>query len=181
MKMRADPRSRSKFAGAELRSPQEAPPGAGSQDERERADRVGCGPIEPPQRYDTPPVTHTSAENAAEHRQVTVMFIGLFDSTPSSAHVSLLKEAISAYQQRIVEVMRFYDGFVLKNLNDGVLACFGYPMVQEDQAERAGTRWDAGDPGCGRNHGARFAANACRHRNWNSGRRRLHWIIWIGK
>jgi class 3 adenylate cyclase len=90
-----------------------------------------------PQRYDTPPVTHTSAENAAEHRQVTVMWIGLFDSTTSSAHVSLLKEAISAYQQRIVEVMRFYDGSVLKNLNDGVLACFGYPMVQEDQAERA--------------------------------------------
>jgi class 3 adenylate cyclase len=69
------------------------------------------------------------AQGSAERQQVTGIFVGLFDSTTPSL--------ISAAQRQIAEVVHFLDGIVAKNLNDGVLAYFGYPQVYEDHAERA--------------------------------------------
>ena len=85
-----------------------------------------------------PSTTYTSGKNSADRRQVTVMFTGLVNSTTLSADTGSqpITGAISAGQQRVAEVVRFYDGFVVKNLNDGVLACFGYPQVHEDDVER---------------------------------------------
>ena len=48
-----------------------------------------------------------------------------------------LRDVISAYQKRVSETVRRFDGFVAKYLGDGVLAFFGSPQAHEDAAELA--------------------------------------------
>jgi predicted ATPase/class 3 adenylate cyclase len=75
----------------------------------------------------------------AERRQVTVMFSDLVGSTALSARMDPedLREVISAYQNRVTETVRRFNGFVAKYLGDGVLIYFGYPRAHEDDAEQA--------------------------------------------
>src|SRR5262249_53993115 len=77
--------------------------------------------------------------DAAERRQVTVMFTDLVGSTALSARMDPedLREIISAYQKCVAETVRRFDGFVAKYMGDGVLVYFGYPQAHEDDAERA--------------------------------------------
>ena len=77
--------------------------------------------------------------DAAERRQVTVMFSDLVGSTALSARMDPedLREVISAYQKCVTETVRHFDGFVAKYMGDGVLVYFGYPQAHEDDAERA--------------------------------------------
>jgi class 3 adenylate cyclase/predicted ATPase len=77
--------------------------------------------------------------DAAERRQVTVMFSDLVGSTALSARMDPedMREVIFAYQKCVAEVIRGFDGFVAKYMGDGVLAYFGYPQAHEDDAERA--------------------------------------------
>jgi hypothetical protein len=81
-----------------------------------------AAPITPPAA--SPPV------DAAERRQVTVMFSDLVGSTALSARMDPedLREIISAYQKYVAEIVRRFDGFVAKYLGDGVLVYFGYPL-----------------------------------------------------
>ena len=76
---------------------------------------------------------------AAERRQVTVMFSDLVGSTALSANLDPedLHEIIAAYQKCVAETVRRFGGFVAKYLGDGVLVYFGYPQAHEDDAERA--------------------------------------------
>ena len=76
---------------------------------------------------------------AAERRQVTVMFSDLVGSTALSARMDPedLREIISAYQKCVAETVRRFGGFVAKYMGDGVLVYFGYPQAHEDDAERA--------------------------------------------
>ena len=78
-------------------------------------------------------------QNAAERRQVTVIFSDLVGSTALSARMDPedLREVISAYQKCVAETMRRFGGFVAKYMGDGVLVYFGYPQAHEDDAERA--------------------------------------------
>src|SRR6516162_6445111 len=78
-------------------------------------------------------------QDAAERRQVTVMFSDLVGSTALSARVDPedLREVISAYQKCVTETVRRFGGFVAKYMGDGVLVYFGYPQAHEDDAERA--------------------------------------------
>jgi class 3 adenylate cyclase len=78
-----------------------------------------------------PALIEPKAHDAAERRQVTVMFSDLVGSTALSARMDPedLREVISAYQKCV--------GFVAKYLGDGVLVYFGYPHAHEDDAERA--------------------------------------------
>jgi class 3 adenylate cyclase len=78
--------------------------------------------------------------DAAERRQVTVMFSDLVGSTALAARMDPedLREVISAYQKCVAETVRRFDGFVARYLGDGVLVYFGYPRAHEDDAERAG-------------------------------------------
>src|SRR5271154_5489332 len=78
-------------------------------------------------------------QDAAERRQVTVMFSDLVGSTPLSARMDPedLREVISAYQKCVAETVRRFGGFVAKYMGDGVLVYFGYPQAHEDDAERA--------------------------------------------
>src|SRR5215472_3200686 len=81
----------------------------------------------------------TPRPDAAERRQVTVMFSDLVGSTALSARMDPedLREVISAYQKCVADTVRRFDGFVAKYLGDGVLVYFGYPGAHEDDAERA--------------------------------------------
>jgi class 3 adenylate cyclase/predicted ATPase len=76
---------------------------------------------------------------AAERRQVTVLFSDLVGSTALSSQMDPedLREIISAYQRCVAEVVIRSNGFIAKYLGDGVLVYFGYPQAHEDDAERA--------------------------------------------
>jgi class 3 adenylate cyclase/predicted ATPase len=84
-------------------------------------------------------LTGTKPQDAAERRQLTVMFCDLVGSTALSARFDPeeLREEIRAYQHAVSSVVARYDGFVAKFMGDGVLAYFGYPRAHEDDAERA--------------------------------------------
>jgi len=65
--------------------------------------------------------------DAAERRQVTVMFSDLVGSTALSARMDPedLREVISAYQMCVAETVRHFGGFVARYMGDGVLIFFG--------------------------------------------------------
>jgi class 3 adenylate cyclase len=77
--------------------------------------------------------------DAAERRQLTVMFCDLVGSTALSAIMDPedLREVIALYQKTVGDSVRQFDGFVAKYMGDGVLIYFGYPQAHEDGAERA--------------------------------------------
>jgi class 3 adenylate cyclase/tetratricopeptide (TPR) repeat protein len=85
------------------------------------------------------PAIEPKAHDAAERRQVTVMFSDLVGSTALSARMDLedLRELIAAYQKCVSQTVRRFGGFVAKYMGDGVLIYFGYPQAHEDDAEQA--------------------------------------------
>src|SRR5580704_17414494 len=94
---------------------------------------------ERPDSVAAPPQPEPRIQDAAERRQVTVMFSDLVGSTALSARMDPedLREVISAYQKCVAETVQRFGGFVAKYLGDGVLVYFGYPQAHEDDAERA--------------------------------------------
>ena len=64
------------------------------------------------------------ASEAAERRQVTVMFSDLVGSTALSARMDPedLREVISAYQRCVTETVRRFGGFVAKYMGDVCLS-----------------------------------------------------------
>lgn len=85
---------------------------------------------------DSPP-----AADAAERRQITVVFCDLADSTQLSARLDPedLRDVVRRYQHAVHEVVERFDGHVAQHLGDGVLIYFGYPRAHEDDARRAVT------------------------------------------
>jgi class 3 adenylate cyclase/predicted ATPase len=77
--------------------------------------------------------------DAAERRQITVLFSDLVGSTALSTRMDPedLRKLISAYQKCVTETVRRFGGFVAKYMGDGVLVYFGYPEAHEYDAERA--------------------------------------------
>jgi class 3 adenylate cyclase len=84
-------------------------------------------------------VTIARPQDAAERRQVTVMFSDLVGSTALSGRMDPedLREVISAYQKSVADTVQRFGGFVAKYMGDGILIYFGYPQAHEDDAERA--------------------------------------------
>jgi class 3 adenylate cyclase/tetratricopeptide (TPR) repeat protein len=78
-------------------------------------------------------------KDAAERRQLTVLFSDLVGSTELSGRMDPedLREVISAYSRCVAETVHRFGGFVAKYMGDGVLIYFGYPHAHEDDAERA--------------------------------------------
>src|SRR5262249_49761235 len=72
--------------------------------------------------------TGAKPRDAAERRQLTVMFCDLVGSTALSVRFDPeeLREEIRAYQNTVSGVVARYDGFIAKFMGDGVLAYFGY-------------------------------------------------------
>ena len=79
------------------------------------------------------------APDAAERRQLTVMFCDLVGSTAMSARLDPedMREVIGAYHKSCATLITQNGGFVAKYMGDGVLAYFGYPQAHEHDAERA--------------------------------------------
>jgi class 3 adenylate cyclase len=84
------------------------------------------------------PVT-PEPQNAAERRQLTVMFVDLVGSTALSARLDPedMREIVGAYHRSCAVQITKAGGFVAKYMGDGVLAYFGYPQAHEHDAERA--------------------------------------------
>jgi class 3 adenylate cyclase len=80
-----------------------------------------------------------SPTDAAERRQLTVMFCDLVGSTALSSRLDPedMREIIGVYHRSCTEQITKAGGFVAKYMGDGVLAYFGYPQAHEDDAERA--------------------------------------------
>src|ERR1700728_2352685 len=84
------------------------------------------------------PVT-PQPHDAAERRQLTVMFVDLVGSTALSARLDPedMREIVGAYHRSCAEQIAKAGGFVAKYMGDGVLAYFGYPQAHEHDAERS--------------------------------------------
>jgi class 3 adenylate cyclase len=75
----------------------------------------------------------------AERRQLTVMFIDLVGSTALSSRLDPqdMREVLHAYQSAVTSEITRVEGHLAKLMGDGVLAYFGWPRADEDDAERA--------------------------------------------
>jgi hypothetical protein len=71
-------------------------------------------------------VLSAAPQDAAERRQVAVMFCDLVGSTALSARMDPedLREIISSYQNCVAQTVQRIGGFVAKNMGDGVLVYF---------------------------------------------------------
>jgi class 3 adenylate cyclase len=91
---------------------------------------------EPPQ---PPPVAPPPTESSGERRHVTVMFCDLVDSTGIAAKLDAeeWRDLVGAYIDAASAAVVEMGGKVAKKLGDGLMALFGYPVAQENDAERA--------------------------------------------
>jgi class 3 adenylate cyclase len=86
------------------------------------------------------PESHApTSKDAAERRQLTVMFCDLVASTAMSARLDPedMRNIIAAYHKCCARLITGSGGFVAKYMGDGVLAYFGYPQAHEHDAEHA--------------------------------------------
>jgi class 3 adenylate cyclase len=86
-----------------------------------------------------PPPFSASIEATGERRHVTVMFCDLVDSTGISAQLDAeeWRDLVGAYLDAASSAVMEMGGKVAKKLGDGLMALFGYPVAQENDAERA--------------------------------------------
>jgi SAM domain (Sterile alpha motif)/Adenylate and Guanylate cyclase catalytic domain len=83
--------------------------------------------------------TTPAPEAASERRHVTVMFCDLVDSTGIAARLDAeeWRDLLGAYLDAASGAVEEMGGKVSKRLGDGLMAMFGYPVAQENDAERA--------------------------------------------
>jgi class 3 adenylate cyclase len=76
---------------------------------------------------------------SAERRPITVMFCHLVGSTSLAAKLDAedWRNLVNAYLDEASAAVTGLGGHVLKKLGDGLMALFGYPHAQENDAERA--------------------------------------------
>ena len=76
---------------------------------------------------------------AAERRLVSVLFADLVGFTPlsESRDPEEVRELLSRYFDRCRRLIEIYGGTVEKFIGDAVMAVWGTPVAQEDDAERA--------------------------------------------
>ena len=92
-----------------------------------------------PRRRDAAPVKSAPPSVAGERRHVTVMFCDLVDSTGIAAQLDAeeWRDLVGAYLDAASAAVTEMGGNVAKKLGDGLMALFGYPVAQENDAERA--------------------------------------------
>jgi class 3 adenylate cyclase/tetratricopeptide (TPR) repeat protein len=79
------------------------------------------------------------ADREAERRQLTVLFCDLVGSTELSGRHDPedLRELLRRYHDAMTAVVQCHGGYVANYLGDGVLAYFGWPRAEEDEAAQA--------------------------------------------
>ena len=99
---------------------------------------AGAGP---PADVPRPPTKSAPSKGhqAAERRPITVMFFDLVGSTGLVAKLDPedWRNLVNAYLDEASKAVTGFGGHVLKRLGDGLMALFGYPRAQENDAERA--------------------------------------------
>ena len=77
--------------------------------------------------------------DSAERRPITVMFCDLVGSTELAAALDVedWRNLLTNYLDEASKAVTGLGGHVLKRLGDGLMAVFGYPQAQENDAERA--------------------------------------------
>ena len=77
--------------------------------------------------------------DSAERRPITVMFCDLVGSTELAAVLDVedWRNLLKSYLNEASKAVTGFGGHVLKMLGDGMMAVFGYPRAQENDAERA--------------------------------------------
>ncbi len=85
------------------------------------------------------PIAVTTAVPTGERRHITVMFCDLVDSTGIASQLDAeeWRDLVGAYLDAATAAVTEMGGKVAKKLGDGLMALFGYPMSQENDAERA--------------------------------------------
>ena len=96
-------------------------------------------PIMPVPAAETPPPTSGPTEVVGERRYLTVMFCDLVGSTGISARLDAeeWRDLVGVYLDAASNAVTEMGGHVAKKLGDGLMALFGYPVAQENDAERA--------------------------------------------
>jgi class 3 adenylate cyclase/tetratricopeptide (TPR) repeat protein len=87
----------------------------------------------------SPALPTKAPEVSAERRPITVMFCDLVGSTSLAAKLDAedWRNLVNAYLDEASAAVTALGGHVLKKLGDGLMALFGYPQAQENDAERA--------------------------------------------
>jgi class 3 adenylate cyclase len=85
------------------------------------------------------PSTAKGAEVSAERRPIAVLFCDLVGSTNLASKLDPedWRDLVNAYLDAASKAVTGLGGHVLKRLGDGLMALFGYPAAQENDAERA--------------------------------------------
>src|SRR5215472_3624378 len=94
---------------------------------------------EPARLLAAKPAETPIAEAVGERRHITVLFCDLVGSTSISAGLDAedWRDLVGEYLDAASEAVTEMGGHVAKKLGDGVMALFGYPIAQENDAERA--------------------------------------------
>jgi class 3 adenylate cyclase len=81
----------------------------------------------------------SASPDGAERRPITVMFCDLAGSTGLAAKLGAedWRNLVGGYLDEASAAVTGLGGHVLKKLGDGLMALFGYPHAQENDAERA--------------------------------------------
>ena len=101
------------------------------------ASPTALGESAPPRPPSAPP--KRVREISAERRPITVMFCDLVGSTALASRLDAedWRSLVNAYLDEASAAVTGLGGHVLKRLGDGLMALFGYPTAQENDAERA--------------------------------------------
>ena len=95
--------------------------------------------VSPAASLSAPLVEAGTTTSIGERRHVTVMFCDLVDSTGVAAKLDAeeWRDLVGAYLDAASAAVMEMGGKVAKKLGDGLMALFGYPVAQENDAERA--------------------------------------------
>jgi class 3 adenylate cyclase/tetratricopeptide (TPR) repeat protein len=85
------------------------------------------------------PAIEPVPRDEGERRHLTVMFCDLVGSTALSARLDPedMWRLLASYHACISGIIGRFQGLIARYMGDGVLAYFGYPSAQEDDAEQA--------------------------------------------
>ena len=105
---------------------------------RDRASVFTPTPL--PAAADPPTPSLVRRAREAERRQLTVLVCGC-DAFESEPYLALDSEAqadlLRAFLETCEKAVQQFGGTIVQSSEDGMVACFGFPLAYEDAAERA--------------------------------------------